>query len=309
MRKMIALLAVFTCLCCCGQSNIIDKIWFYNSDGTWCFSPSKELTHISKEKVFVAGDMAQYTCFMDNQEWGISRLYGDSSDVLIKEPLIYDDDSLGRPIWWPLIDSELRVIEDWIAFYAIDRDTNAIHLCKVRIDGSQFYEFKDNEFRGDCLLTDGGSLYCVCKNDQNNWVPVRVNVETNQLIVLSTIPANVRDRLWIDGEIIWWSSIIGDMTLLYATPSDGGQATSYYIENVLYVGESQIFYTSDNMMLCSQNISTGEIISWNSSVEIPWDYIIGSTSQGILLCGTKGRDVSYWFLDFRNEEITQLSTE
>ena len=306
MRKILALLGIFICLCGCSQTYMPEKIWFNNSDGTWCFSPPRDLTHIAREKVFVANDMAQYTCFMDDQEWGISRLHGDSSDVIIKEPLLYDDDTLGRPKWWPLIDCAPQVVESWIVFYAFERDTNAIHLCKVQIDGSKFYEFKDCKFRGDCLLTDGVSLYSVCKNAQNNWVPSRINLVTNQIVELSATPANVRDNFWINSGIVWWTSISGDSILLYATPSDGGQETSFFIENVQYVGANQIFYRGDKNRLYSQDIETKENIPWESSVDVPWDYIIGSTSRGILLCGTKDRDLSYWFLDFSSGEIAQV---
>lgn len=310
-KKFIVLCGVILCLCCCSQPNVPNQICFYNSDGTWCFSPSEKLINVSSEKVYVADDMSTYSVFSSNYEWGILHSYGDSSDVVYEEPLIFDSDELRRPMRWPLPsdNAKLIVAKDWLVFYIFSRNTNVLHLCKVRIDGSDYYEFVNCEFRGDSLLTDGTSVYSVCRNAQGDWVPFKIELETNEVVELSTIPVSVREKLWIDCEKVWWVSIYNGISLLYSIPFNSGVVTSYSIENVEYVGANHIFYKNDGNVLCSKNIETGKITTWDSTKDASWDYVIGSSSQGILLYAEKAKNRTYWFLNFRSGNMNQVSME
>lgn len=308
-KELIVLCGVILCLCCCSQPNVPNQICFYNSDGTWYFSPPEKLINVSSEKVYVADDMSTYSVFSSNYEWGILHSYRDSSDIVYEEQLIFDSDELGRPMRWPSPsdNAKLLVVKDWLVFYVFSRNANALHLCKVRIDGSDYYEFINYEFRGDSLLTDGASVYSVCRNTQGDWVPFQIDPETNQAVELSTIPLSVRDNLWFDCEKIWWVSIHDGITLLYSVPFNSGEVTSYPIENVEYVGANHIFYKNDGNALCSKNIEMGKTTTWDSTKEVSWDHIIGSSSQGILLYTEKTTNRTYWFLNFRSGNMDQVS--
>lgn len=306
-----AVILSFVCLCGCSQSNVSDQIYFYDSEGTWCFSPSQTLINISSEKVCVADDMSTYSVFSYDYEWGILHSYGDTSDIVYEEQLIFDGDELGRPTRRPLAseNAQLLVVKDWLVFYVFSKDANALHLCKVRIDGSDYYEFTNYEFRGDPILTDGSSIYSVCRNAQGDWVPFQIDLETNQAVALSTIPVSIRDNIWIDCGKVWWVSIQDDVASLYSIPFNDSEVTSYLIEHVEYVGANHIFYVNDANTLCSKNIKTGKMTTWDSTKEVSWDHIIGSSSHGVLLYADETGTRTYWFLNLRSGDMEQVLIE
>lgn len=308
MRRLFVLSIAILCFCSCGQSTISDRIIFYDSDGTWCLFSSGDLAKVSSEKVYVADDMTTYSVYLSDYEWGILHSDGDSHEVLYEEPLIFDGDKLGRPVRWasPTDNEMLLVVKNWIIFYVFDRDTNALHLCKIRVDGSDYYEYLNYEFRGDPILSNGDSVYSVCENVQGDWVPTKIDLETNQVVELSSIPANIRDNIWIDCERLWWVSIHDGMTLLYSMSFNSNEVTSYPIGNVEYIGSKQIFYRNDSNILCSKNIETGKITTWNSTKAVEWSRIVGCSSQGVLFYAEETTRRVYWFMNFKNGSLEQL---
>lgn len=94
--------------------------------------------------------------------------------------------------------------------------------------------------------------------------------------------------------------------VLYSTSLDSNDVISYPIGNVEYIGSKQIFYRNDSNILCSKNIETGKITTWNSTKAVEWSRIVGSSSQGVLLYAEETTTRVYCFLNFRNGSMEPL---
>ena len=270
--------------------------------GLWQVGPDGSLTFLSKDFSSVVADGVTYQLDQYQNTW---RIRADGETIAQGGPPEAPEYDFLPTYPIPQLGTLIE-LEDWL-YFVLMVENGTDHLCRVRTDGTGFAEYAAWNVRAYELLTAEGRVVLRVRGEDGYAYPGAFDPETQEITVLSDIPANISNRFFTDGDTVWWTS--DDMETKKAVqcnvPVTGGETEILDLEYISFVGGGNILIGNE-ASLQVMDIDSGEVETYALPFD-DWPGVRSAADWGAVVSEeqTSGRDC--WLLRYDTGVWTQLA--
>lgn len=289
----------------CGNSAAPEPMLIRQAGlGLWQVSPDGSWTFLSKDFSSVVADGVTYQLDQYQNTW---RIRADGETIAQGGPPEAPEYDFLPTYPIPQLGTLIE-LEDWL-YFVLMVENGTDHLCRVRTDGTGFAEYAAWNVRAYELLTAEGRVVLRVRGEDGNAYPGAFDPETQEITVLSDIPANISNRFFTDVDTVWWTS--DDMETKKAVqcnvPVTGGETELLDMEYVSFVG-------GGNLLIGSKGeIQVMDMDSGKTDVyTLPFDDnpdVIDAKNWGAVIVESLINGQNYWLLSYDTGTWTPLALE